>query len=111
MRKLTTKEIVLLIVLVFHRIGRIVLQLFFPSLPAKDDGSRHKISTDNQRLLTLQNEQQSIIRDTEKLNNELAGVEEEFYDIPEGIDEPSMLVYIEDSLAGAATDATVRFFT
>ena len=88
MRKLTSKEIVLLIVLVFIVSGALYYNYFFRPYQGKMIELDVNINTDNQRLLTLQSQQQSIIRDTEKLNNELAGVEEEFYDIPEGIDEP-----------------------
>lgn len=109
MRKLTTKEIVLLIALVFIVSGALYYNYFYRPYQDKMLDLSTEINTNNQRLLTLQNEQQSIIRDTEKLNNELAGVEEEFYNIPVGIDEPYMLVFIEESLSGLAESSTIRF--
>jgi hypothetical protein len=109
MRKLTTKEIVLLIALVFIVSGALYYNYFYTPYQEKLLDLELQIATSNQRLLTLQNEQQSIIRDTEKLNNELAGVEEEFYNIPQGIDEPDMLVFIEETLQGYANSSIVRF--
>ena len=109
MRKLTTKEIILLIALVFIVSGALYYNYFFRPNQDKMIDLDLQITTDNQRLLTLQNEQQSIIRDTEKLNNELAGVEEEFYNIPVGIDEPYLLVFIEETLSGLAENSVVHF--
>ncbi len=109
MRKLTTKEIVLLIALVFIVSGALYYNYFFTPYMEKMLNLELQISTSNQRLLTLQNQQQSIIRDTEKLNNELAGVEEEFRNIPQGIDEPDMLVFFEEALNGLAKESTIRF--
>ena len=109
MRKLTTKEIVLLVVLIFIVSGALYYNYFFRPYQEKMIELDVNISTDNQRLLTLQNQQQSLIRDTEKLNNELAGVQEEFYDIPEGIDEPFMLVFVEETLSGIADESIIGF--
>lgn len=109
MRKLTTKEIVLLIALVFIVSGALYYNYFYRPFQDKMLDLDTQINTNNQRLLTLQNEQQSIVRDTEKLNNELLGVQDNLEDIPVGIDEPLMLVFIEETLSGLATESSYRF--
>ncbi len=109
MRKLSTKEILLLIALIFIVSGAVYYNYFFRPYQDKMIDLEVNLTTSNQRLLTLQNEQQSIIRDKEKLNNELAGVEEEFFNIPKGIDEPYMLVFIEETFSGIASKPSVRF--
>ena len=111
MRKLTTKEIVLLIALVFIVSGALYYNYFFKPYQLKIFELDANLSTNTQRYMTLQNEQQSIIRDTEKLQNELAGVDADFQSIPVGIDEPYMLVFIEDALNGTAEDSTISFST
>lgn len=109
MRKLSTKEIVLLIVLIFVVSGAVYYNYFYRPYQDKMTDLEINLTTSNQRLLTLQNEQQSILRDTERLNNELAGVEEEFYNIPNGIDEPYMLVFLEEAMKGSSSARSVRF--
>ena len=111
MRKLTTKEIVLLIALVFIVSAALYYNYFFKPYQLKIFELEANINTNTQRHMTLQNEQQSIIRDTEKLQNELAGVDAEFQSIPVGIDEPYMLVFIEDALSGTAKDSSISFST
>ena len=111
MRKLTTKEIVLLIALVFIVSAALYYNYFFKPYQLKMFELEANLNTNTQRLMTLQNEQQSIIRDTEKLQNELAGVDAEFQAIPVGIDEPYMLVFIEDALNGTADESSISFST
>jgi hypothetical protein len=109
MRKLTTKEIVLLVALIFIVSGALYYNYFFSPYQEKMIDLEAEIKTNNQRLLTLNNEQQSIIIDTEKLQNELAGIQDDLNNIPTGIDEPMMLVFIEETLTGLAAESSVVF--
>ncbi len=109
MRKLSTKEIVLLIALVFIVSAALYYNYFFTPYQQKIIDLNFQISTSQQRYMTLQNQQQSIIKDTEKLNAQLEDIKDEFSKVPQGIDEPNMLVFFEETLNGKANNVTIRF--
>ncbi|MCK5129771.1 MAG: hypothetical protein KAQ68_07955 [Clostridiales bacterium] len=109
MKKLSTKEILLLVLLVFLVSGALYYTYYYRPYQDKMLELDVSIIKNTQRLITLQNQQQSIIEDTARLNNELLGIEDELLDIPVGVDEPRILVFIEESITDLANSTVIRF--
>ncbi len=111
MKKLSLKEIILLVLLIFVVTGALYYNYYFKPYQEEMLELDANIQANKQKLIMLQSQQQAIIEDKAKLNNELLGIEDDLVNIPVGVDEPKMLVFTEDTLTGLAKNSVINFKT
>jgi|GEM_PF-6078522 len=109
MKGLSKKEIILLVVLLVVIIIALYYYYFYRPMQEDMAALNSEIQQNQTKLDDLNTKQQTIARAEEEILRLQSGLNDSLSDIPTGIDEPELLVFIEDSVRGLSEDVTIAF--
>lgn len=109
MKSLSRKEIILLVLLLVVISGAIYYYYFYRPIQSDIMDIDTEITQNQMELDSLNAKQLSITKAEEQIIALQEGLDDSLTDIPTGVDEPELLVFIEETLMGLAEDITVSF--
>ncbi len=109
MKKLSKKEVFLLVVLIFIVAAALYYYYYYTPMTDKISEVNKSIKEKETELNIIQTQQLAIGKAKETIAELERGLSGEITDIPTGVDEPELLVFIEQAIADLADEPVIRF--
>ena len=109
MKKLSKKEVFLLVILLFVVAGALYYYYYYTPMTEKIGGMQKQIKDKENQLNILQTQELAITKAKEEIAELERGLSGEIKDIPVGVDEPELLVFMSQAMADLADEPVIRF--